>query len=108
MEEIAAAPTGCSGKIIFFHYPLQPIPRLHIAARDFQSSQRNASVQLRLLRLLAGQFDQTLYSHSSPVLTRRGGKIMIFLKHTFFIEHPVLSAGERVRAMELTGRIYID
>ena len=27
-----------------FHYPLQPVPHLHIVARDFQSSQRNASV----------------------------------------------------------------
>ena len=27
--------TGCSGKIVFIHNPLQPIPRLHISARDF-------------------------------------------------------------------------
>ena len=38
--------------LLFFYYPLQPIPRLHIAGRDFQNSQRNASVQSLLL---AGQ-----------------------------------------------------
>ena len=37
-----------SGKIVvFFHYPLQPIPRLQIPARDFHSSQRNAAQCLR-------------------------------------------------------------
>ena len=45
--------TGCSVKMVFFHYPLQPIPRLHIAARDFQSSQYSASVKSLLL---SGQF----------------------------------------------------
>ena len=37
--------TGCSGKIVFFLNSLQPLPRLHIDVRDFQSSFRNASVQ---------------------------------------------------------------
>ena len=32
-----------------FHNPLQPIPRLHIAERDLQCSQRNVSVQSLLL-----------------------------------------------------------
>ena len=36
--------TGCSGKIVFFHNSLQPLPR-HIAVRNSQSSQRNASVK---------------------------------------------------------------
>ena len=39
--------------IFFFHYPLQPIPRLHIAA----SSQGECTVTL-----LAGQFGQFLYN----------------------------------------------
>ena len=43
-----------------FLYPLQYIPRLHIAARDFQSSKRNASVQSLLLS--AGQFGKFLYN----------------------------------------------
>ena len=38
--------TGCSGKFVFFHNSLQPLPRLH---RYVQSSQRNASVQSLLL-----------------------------------------------------------
>ena len=44
---------GCSGNIVFFHNSLQPLPRLHIAVRDLQSSQRYASVQSFLL---AGNF----------------------------------------------------
>ena len=32
---------------VFFHYPLQPIPRLQIPTRDFHSSQRNAAQCLR-------------------------------------------------------------
>ena len=31
--------TGCSGKIVYFPNPLQPIPRLHIAQRDFRSNE---------------------------------------------------------------------
>ena len=45
--------TGCSGKIVFFHNSLQPLPIAFIAVRDLQSSQRNASVQSLLL---AGNF----------------------------------------------------
>ena len=56
--------TGCSGKIVFFHSSLQNLPRLHIALRDLQSSQRNASVQSLLL---AGLFCTT---NSSGVLAR--------------------------------------
>ena len=41
--------TGCSGKIVFFHSSLQPLPRLHIAVRDLQNSQGSASVQSLLL-----------------------------------------------------------
>ena len=32
-----------------FHSSLQPLPRLHIAVRDLESSQRSASAQLLLL-----------------------------------------------------------
>ena len=59
--------TGCSGKIVFFHNSLQPLPP-YIDVRDLQSSQRNASV-----------------SHSW-----RGGKLSRILgKNTIFNEHPV-------------------
>ena len=34
-DMVTRSTTGCSGKIVFFHNPLQPILRLHIAARDF-------------------------------------------------------------------------
>ena len=43
--------TGCTRKIVFFHIPLQSIPRLCIAARDLQSSQPYASVQSLLLAI---------------------------------------------------------
>ena len=58
------AHTGCSGKIVFFHSSLQPLPRLHIAARDLQNSQRSASVQSLLW---AGLFCTT---NSRRVLAR--------------------------------------
>ena len=45
-DMVTRSTTGCSGKIVFFHNPLQPILRLHIAARDFRS---NESVQSLLL-----------------------------------------------------------
>ena len=41
---ISTVDTGCSGKIVFFHNSLQPLPR-HIAVSNSQSSQRNASVK---------------------------------------------------------------
>ena len=44
--------TGFSGKIVFFHDLLQPLPRLHRCKRP-QSSKLNASVQSFLL---AGNF----------------------------------------------------
>ena len=50
--------TGCSRKIVFFTMHFNP-SLAYIAVRDLQSSQRNASVQLLLL---AGQFDQFLYT----------------------------------------------
>ena len=71
-------PTGCSGKIVYFHYLLQPIPRLHTALNTMR-----------------------VYSHSywlansvQPIATEclrgRGGKIMKILgKNTIFPEHPV-------------------
>ena len=47
---------GVQEKMLFIR--LRTIPRLNIAARDIQSSQRNASVQ----SLLAVQFDQFPYN----------------------------------------------
>ena len=53
--------TGCSGKIVFFFQnPLQPIPSLHIEARDFRSYQSNASEQSLLLD------DHCLYMQYQP------------------------------------------
>ena len=40
-----------SKNCVFFQYPMQPIPRRHITARDFQSSQPNASEQSLLLAI---------------------------------------------------------
>ena len=40
--------TGCSGKIVFFHNSLHPLPRLHRCKRP-STSQHNASVQSLLL-----------------------------------------------------------
>ena len=59
--------TGCSGKLCFSLST--EARRLHIAARDFQSSQRNASV---LSLLLAGQFGQFCATNSAQCLRGRG------------------------------------
>ena len=76
--------TGCSGKIVFFHIHCNP-SLAHIAVRDYQSSQRNASVQSLLL---AGNFFYT--ANNSRVLTRASCKLLRILgKNTIFYEHPV-------------------
>ena len=56
--------TGCSGKIVFFHNPLQPLPHLHRCKRP---SKINASVPSVQSLLLPGNFCTT---NSSRVLAR--------------------------------------
>ena len=68
---------------MFFHSSLQPLPRLHIAVRDLQSSQRSASVQSLLL---AGLFCTT---NSRRVLARERWQTFenSWEKNTIFNEH---------------------
>ena len=70
---------------MFFPNPLQPIiPRLHIASRDLERFQRNASVQSLLLagNLLNDQIDVYCWRV-------RGGKVLnILSKKLIFPEHP--------------------
>ena len=60
-----ASYTWCSGKMVFFHYSLQPPSLAYIAVRGLQSSQHNTSVQSLLL---AGYFCTI---NSSRVLVRK-------------------------------------
>ena len=64
--------TGCSVNVVFFHYPLlQPMPRLHIAAGDFENSQHNAKV----LSTPIG-WPISVQPMAPQCLRGRGGKIM--------------------------------
>ena len=75
---------GVKEKLCFSQFTATPPSPTHIAARDFQSSQRHTSVQALLLcigRPIAAKF-----------LRGRGGKIMKIheKKNTIFLERPVV------------------
>ena len=74
---------GCSGSVVFF-FKSTAISRLHIAGRDLQSSQRNASVQIgqsRTCLLLRPQMGGTVL----PPVTRKNSSA-----------HSPATPGERV------------
>ena len=52
--------TGWSGKIVFFHYPLQPIPCLHISCKMRFSKLSTQRECIILSIILAGQFVQPI------------------------------------------------
>ena len=90
--------TGCSGKIEFFHSSLQPFPRLHIAVRDLQSSQRSASVQSLLL---AGLFCTT---NSRRVLAReRWETLKNSWEKTQYLMNTLYLFAVRYRCVEFEG-----
>ena len=71
-----------SKKLGFFHNSLQPIPRLHIAAREFRSYQSNAAS----VNSIGWPFSVLSIPEPSA---GEGGEQNTFLKNTFFSEHPV-------------------
>ena len=76
--------------VFFFHNPLQPIPRLHIAARDPQRFQRNASVKSLLTPIGWSILPISVQPIAVQGLRGKGGKIMKNLwKKTFLPDHPV-------------------
>ena len=90
-KEFAQSATGCSGKIVFFHYPLQLSPHLLIAARDFLkfSTQNKCTVN----SIGSPCWPISVQPIADQCLRGRGGKIVKILgKNTFFPEHPVVDA----------------
>ena len=70
--------TGCSGKIVFFHNPLQPLPRLHRCKKPSKLSTQCECTVIPIGRLFYVQ----------PIAAEcwRGNSRK---KNTIFIEHPV-------------------
>ena len=97
--------TGCPGRIVFFfHDPLQPVPRLLIAARDCRSNQSNESV-CTVTPIGWPFFVQPI---AAQCWRSRGRKIPIeiFWKKThLFSEHPLCRPNiSRWRKGEIFGR----
>jgi len=77
--------TGCSGKNKFFHNSLKPLPLSLMAARDLQSSHRNASVHSYWLVIFCT-------TKSSRVLARERWQTFknSWKKNSIFNEHSIV------------------
>ena len=76
--------TGCSGKIVFFHNSLQPIPRLHCCKRPLKLS---AQCECTVTPIGWYFFVQPI---AAECWRGRGGKLSRILgKNTILNEHPV-------------------
>ena len=77
--------TGCSGKIVFFHNSLQPLPRLHRCKRP---SKFSTQCDCTVTHPIGWNF--FVQPIAAECWRGRGGKLLRILgKNTIFNEHPV-------------------
>ena len=75
--------TGCSGKIVFFHNLLQPLPRLHRCKRPWKLS---TQCECTVTPIGWWFFVQPIVAE---YWRGRGGKLSRIMENTIFNEHPV-------------------